>query len=419
MSKLKFSIYFVLTVLALAACQSPQPAYECTDAIGCVEIGPGEPIKIGVLQSLDTSKTPGGVVQVRSIELAVEHHDGNILDHPIELIIEDSQCSTEGGTIAALTIVADPQIIGALGTTCSSAAATASQIISEAGLVMISGLNTAPSLTKLQGLPGENWQPGYFRTLYNGSQIAQTAATFVTQELGGTSAAMINSGDIYSSDLTKEFEQVFTELGGNLVFSGVVSQDDTNMEPVLAAVVASGAEALYLPVFIPQASLLVNQAAKMAEFDEITLLGGEVLGSPAFIDAVGSNGIGMYITGMETPSGADYAQLELAYETRFGEPPNHHGFPFAYDAANLLIAAIEAVAVPLSDGTIIIGRDALRKQLYATTGFEGLTGRLSCTQFGDCSAVRFVVFHFENPSTGLDGLLSNVVFTYEPPKDNK
>ncbi len=79
MSKLKFSIYFVLTVLALAACQSPQPAYECTDAIGCVEIGPGEPIKIGVLQSLDTSKTPGGVVQVRSIELAVEHHDGNIL----------------------------------------------------------------------------------------------------------------------------------------------------------------------------------------------------------------------------------------------------------------------------------------------------------------------------------------------------
>ena len=104
---------------------------------------------------------------------------------------------------------------------------------------------------------------------------------------------------------------------------------------------------------------------------------------------------------------------------KYGEMPKNHSYPYAYDATNLLLQAIEAVTVQGSDGTLYIGRAALRDTLYATTDFNGMTGLLNCTEFGDCSAIRIVVYHLDDPSAGLDGLQSNIVFTYAPLKELK
>lgn len=410
-----FLLFFTLILVGmLSSCQQSPPPFECTDSIGCVEIAPGEPIRIGVLQALDATIYPGGTVQVRSIELAVSQRNGQIFDHPIELQIEDSGCSAEGGALAALKIVADTQIVGALGTTCSAAAIPAAKTISEAGLVMISGLNTAPSLTESGGLPGENWQPGYYRTIANGTQIAAAMATFAFQELGITRVASLGDGGIYAQELADEFSAAFTDLDGEIVFSGIINKGDTNMEPILTAVSASGAKALYFPVFQPEAVLIIRQTKMMAEFEDITLLGGEPLGSGEFIDAIGLDGIGLYISSPETPAGSALDQIEFAYEEKFGAFPQHHGFPYAYDATNLLFHAIEEVAFQASDGTLFIGRAALRDELYATTDFDGITGQLSCSEFGDCSAIQFAILRLDDPSLGIEGLLSNVVYSFAP-----
>ena len=47
-------IPLLLAAFLLTGCQSASPPFECTDAIGCVEIAPGDPIKIGALQTLRT-----------------------------------------------------------------------------------------------------------------------------------------------------------------------------------------------------------------------------------------------------------------------------------------------------------------------------------------------------------------------------
>jgi branched-chain amino acid transport system substrate-binding protein len=85
-----------------------------------------------------------------------------------------------------------------------------------------------------------------------------------------------------------------------------------------------------------------------------------------------------------------------------------------YDGANLLLNAIEAVAVQEEDGTLYIGRQALRDALYSTSGYEGVSGRLTCDVYGDCSAARFQVTRLDDPAAGLAGLESNVVYTYPP-----
>ena len=51
-------VLVVLVGILLAACQPVPPPFECTDAIGCVDIAPGEPLKLGVLQALSGGAAP-------------------------------------------------------------------------------------------------------------------------------------------------------------------------------------------------------------------------------------------------------------------------------------------------------------------------------------------------------------------------
>jgi branched-chain amino acid transport system substrate-binding protein len=120
----------------------------------------------------------------------------------------------------------------------------------------------------------------------------------------------------------------------------------------------------------------------------------------------------MYFAGPATPQGPAYEAFIAQYKSTYGETPIAALHAHAYDAANLVFKAIETVAVQDQDGTLHIGRQALRDELYATTGYQGLTGSLTCDKFGDCGAARFNVMRLDDPASGLEGLTDNVVYTY-------
>jgi branched-chain amino acid transport system substrate-binding protein len=50
------------------------------------------------------------------------------------------------------------------------------------------------------------------------------------------------------------------------------------------------------------------------------------------------------------------------------------------------------VAVVDADNTLHIGRLALRSAIYATSNFPGITGTLTCSQYGDCGAPVIAVY---------------------------
>ena len=58
----------------------------------------------------------------------------------------------------------------------------------------------------------------------------------------------------------------------------------------------------------------------------------------------------------------------------------------------MIFAAIEKVAKKGPDGTLHIGRQALRDTLYATKDLKGLTGNITCDQYGDCADPRIAVY---------------------------
>ena len=408
----------VLCCCVLTACQS-SPRFECPDALGCVTLTPGEPFKIGVIQALSGSVAPIGTEQLRAIQLALDARDHQFLGHPIELLIEDGQCSAEGGIVAAMKLVVEHQLVAILGTTCSSSAVAMIGIMSEAGLIMISGTNTAISLTSVANEAGVDWRPGYFRTSSNDAVAAQTAANFVFKHLGLKKVAIINDGDAYTRSYTGAFKQTFTGIGGEIVLDATIDKGDTNMHPVLNAAAQFGAELVFFPVFSPEADFIVLQAHELAALQHSVLMGGGALLTEGFINSIGADGVGMYIVSAQPAHNPAIDALMTVYEAAYHESAQTNSLETAYDAVNLLLHALEKVVVQEQNGNVHIGRQALRDALYATVNFEGVTGRLTCDQFGDCSAVEFVVLLLDDPAASVEDVRANIVYrsTHEETPD--
>jgi branched-chain amino acid transport system substrate-binding protein len=54
--------------------------------------------------------------------------------------------------------------------------------------------------------------------------------------------------------------------------------------------------------------------------------------------------------------------------------------------------SIEKVAKKATDGTLYIGRMALRDALLATKDHKGLTGNITCDKYGDCADPKIGIY---------------------------
>ena len=385
--------------------------FECTDSLGCVDIGYQDPLKIGVLQALSGDIAPLGQAQIRGLELALDKRQERIVGHPVELQIEDTGCTAEGGANAVLKLIADPQTIAIYGTTCSGAAATASKAMSAAGLTMISGNNSAPFLTSIGGKAAPDWQPGYFRTANNEENAGRVAAEYAWHKLGIRTAATMHDNDIYSMGLTESFKRAFEEFGGKVVLSTAVNKGDTEMLPVLQAVLNSNAELLFFPLFQPEGKQILLQARNLSGFERTVLMSDGALIQQSFLDAVGEAAIGMHFVGPARPVGPAAETLDMAYHAKYNEYPTVSYYITGYDAANILFDAIEKVAVIDKTGGLHIGRQSLRDAMYATSSHKGISGSLTCNRFGDCGLPAFNVLRLNDPSLGIKGLEANIVYS--------
>ncbi|MEW5772358.1 MAG: branched-chain amino acid ABC transporter substrate-binding protein [Thermodesulfobacteriota bacterium] len=402
----------VLALFAVMACGRADPG-PCPDSLGCVDVGPDGPLRIAAIQVLSGGIQQGGLNQVRAIEMALAARGGGLLGHPLALQVEDGRCSKEGGRVAAQKIAADSSVIAVLGATCSSSSAAAAKILSDAGLTLISASSTAPSLTAVGGAAGADWRPGFFRTIHNDAAAGAAAAAFARRSLGLGRAAVVHDGGPYGLGLAGAFRDAFARLGGETVLVAEVGADDEDMGPVLAAVAEARAGVLFFPLFRPASVRLLFQARQMPGLDRTILLGSDASFAEAFFDEAGAAAKGVHFVLPSTPEGGGKAAFEEGYARRYGERPVGIFHAHAYDAANLLLDAIQATATRTPGGGLRIGRQALRDALLRTSGHRGLTGILACDRFGDCGVSNFKVVRVDNPAAGLPGAAGNVFFLYD------
>ncbi len=365
----------------------------CDDAIGCVEIGPDDPIHIASALVITGPNESLGLDSQYGVEIAIADR-GEIDGHTIELQAEDEGCNAEGGQAAGQKIASDPSIVGVIGTSCSGAGVPMSQIVCAEGIAMISPSNTAPSLTD----PGSR-QSCYFRTAHNDKIQGRAMAEYVYNELGLTKAAAIHDGDPYTEGLASVFRDSFIELGGEIVAFEAEAADATNVEPLLTTIAAAGPELIYYPVFIPLGSLITKTAKEIDGLEGVVLAAADGVQSPDFIDASGDAAEGMYVSGPDLGFGNDiYTTFLETYQAEYGTEPTAPFHAHAYDATNMLLNAIEAVAQVGNDGSMLIGRQALLDELGSTSGMVGITGTITCDENGDCADPKIAVSQVQDGS---------------------
>ncbi len=387
-----FAGLFVVISFALAACSGS--TFECEDAIGCITYVSTEPVRIASALVISGSNSDLGIDSQYGVEIAIDLKENGILGHEIELQGQDTRCSEEGGQAVGEKIVSDPTILAVIGTSCSGAGVPMSKIISEAGYVMISPSNTAPALTD----PDSAWNPGYLRTSHNDKVQGKAMAEFAINELGVTTAAAIHDGDPYTEGLARVFADEFELMGGTIVEFIAVKKGNTNMRPALTAVSSAGPpEFIFYPVFTAEGGFITNQAQKISGLKDSILAASDGMISNAALEAVGEAGEGMYFSGPDLSfSGELYDRFLATYEEKYGTKPISVFHAHAFDAANMIFACAEQNALLEDDGTIHIGRHAMRDCLYGTTGFEGITGTLTCDLYGDCADPNIAVSQIQN-----------------------
>ncbi len=376
--------------LLAVAVAGPVSAQAPEDPLGVVEIPAGEPVVIAGWGVLSGANASLGQDWINSMLIAADDRGNELKGHPIEIITEDAGCSPEGGASAAQKLASNPSLVGLIGSACSDETVGGIAALTNAGLTTISPSNTRPALTAPDRGPEF---AGYMRTAFNDASQGKAVAEFVFSELGLTKAATVHDGSAYAEALVGVFEEEFAALGGEIVASEAIQVGQTDMKPVLTSVAAAGPEAIYYPIFTAEGGFMTAQSKEVSGLESVALIGSDGMFSADMVKGAGAAANGMYLSSPDFSAfQAGYQDLLDKYMAKFGINPPQAFHAHGYDAAGILLNAIEKVSVEGEDGTLYVPKGALRDELFATKDYPGVTGPLTCTPTGDCGAQLIAVY---------------------------
>ena len=393
---LSLALAFVGGLSAMAETVGP-----VTDELGVVEVPAGEPLQIGSYLALTGPDAALGIDARRGIEIALEDYGGDVLGHPVQITYEDEGCSAEGGQTAATRLASNPEIVGILGSSCSSAARAGAPILWQQKIASVGVGPTAPSLTAPDRAPGFE---GFIRVSFNDNNTGNFAADYAYNALKLKTIATIHDGGPYAQQLVNVFGNRFEELGGEITASEAVAPTDTDMRPVLTRIGTNKPDGIFAPLYIPAGGYMLRQLAEVPSLEGTTFLSADPIMAPAFLSAAGQSAIGIKMVGIDfrpEALGPKYGAFVETYKSKYGESPIAGFHAYGYDAFGVLVAAIEKVAVKDNDGNLYVGRGALNDALHVTSGYEGLTGKLGCNEVGDCASPIYAVWEYtsEDPAS--------------------
>jgi len=180
------------------------------------------------------------------------------------------------------------------------------------------------------------------------------------------------------------------------------------MRPVLTEIAAAGAELIFFPIFQPAGDFLAEQALEVAGLEETILMGADGLLSDTYVVLPQTEN--MYFSGPQTPQGPAYDEFVGKYEAEYGEAPIQSFHAHAYDATLMVLTAISNVAQADGDN-LVIDLQAVRDELHSMT-YDGLTGSLSCDEFGDCASPNIDIVQNTEAEADIAAVRANVQATY-------
>ncbi|GAB4499343.1 MAG: ABC transporter substrate-binding protein [Anaerolineales bacterium] len=320
-------------------------------------------IKVAILAPLSGPVPTFGVSTRDGALLAIEEWNakGGVLGQKIEAIVEDSQCTADPAVNAANKVIDQDKVHYIVGEVCSKASIPISEIAEQKGVVQISPTSTNPAVT----LNTDGSTKKYvFRACFIDPFQGLVMAKFALGQGKKTAFIMFDKGNDYVLGLAEAFEKSFTEGGGTVVGKEAYTAQDTDFSAILTKVAESKAEVLFLPDYYNIVNLVGAQAKERGV--TATIMGGDGWDSSDLDLAAADNGFfsNHYSAEDTRPVVQDWVKR---YEAKYGSKPDALA-TLAYDATNLLIAAIEKA-----------GKDdpAMVKDALAAINYEAVSGKIT------------------------------------------
>lgn len=333
-----------------------------------------EVIKIGVAGPMTGDQAKMGTDFKNGVTLAVDEWNakGGLLGKKVMIIVADDQHDPKQAVSIANKLVNDGAV-GVVGHFNSSCSIPASDVYNRGGIPVVTPGSTNPQLT-------EKGYRSVLRVCGRDDQQGKVGAEFVIEKLKLKRVAVIHDKTTYGQGLADEFRK-FIAQKVEVVYYGGVIQGDKDFKTVLISIKQKKPELIYFGGIYPEAGLLVKQAKELGM--TVPFMSGDGSIDPKFIEIAGAAAAeGTYLTFSPDARKIPTAKTFIAdYEKKFGEIGPYS--VYAYDAANILLAAIKEAGS--TDGKAVIDK-------LHSMEFSGALGKVRFNEKGDVTVSPYVVW---------------------------
>lgn len=332
-----------------------------------------QPIRIGLSGPLTGPEAQTGQDMRDGALLAIEevNSKGGVLGKRLELVQRDDKADPKEAVNVAKFFASDSSIVAVVGHLNSDCSIAAARVYEQAKMAMVTPVSTSDALT-------EKGYSTVFRVPIRNSVQGSAAAEFVAKK-GFRRIAILDDGGAYGQGVADEFEkalQIYVAHGeAKVVLRERFDKNEVDFRPLLAKIDGVKADLVYFGGMYPAGGVFLRQSEELGL--KFTLVGGDGLFAPKFIELAGKAAERAYVTFI-APLPTDISKAHpffVRFESRFGSPPVVYA-PLAYDAVMVIVEAIRKAETA--------ERSAIVRTLHSP-GFEyqGVTGTIKFDERGE------------------------------------
>jgi branched-chain amino acid transport system substrate-binding protein len=349
-------------------------------------INTSDGLLLGIGTGLSSDTAPQGESLVNGVRLAlIDRPEVNVegVAFPVELVVQDAGCSSQGGLQAAETFVSDDALAAVIGHLCNSSCFAATSIYDENEMTVVSPACDATGLTL-------NENTSFNRTVPAIDAGVADVIQFVQTTLDYDRVAVIKDEEVLGGQLADTFEAAYTTTEGEI--AGVFRADSPTLEidELAAEIRAVEPELIY---FGGRAPIAAQVAAALPEVP-LMLARTVVLEEFLAESPLDERSAPVYTYELLPLEDALLESITERYVANFEAEPASPVFAYAYDATNMVLDGIEAVGEVDVIGNLLVDRVALQAYIRQYDG-AGVTGPLVCTGTGNCALAEVRVLPVE------------------------
>lgn len=323
---------------------------------------------------------------------------GGVGGYEVRSLILDDGTATAGqydpaqAAINARKMVVEPSCVGAIGPMASGSGKAMAPLLSQGNLAIVTPSSTSPDLTSPKF--AAQYRPAgkaiYFRTVTTDAYQGPNMANFMADRLKVKSVFVLDDTGAYGVGIADTFQAQAAKRGIQVLGRDRVDPLQSDYKPVLTKIKSLNAQAMYCGSSALAGVKLVKQSYDIVP--DIIKAGGDGLHQASILAGAGFPAAQGWYSTIAAPHMLDEAKLApwlKRFIARWGNPPSDYSIT-AYDAALVLLAAIDAVAKTGKP----VERGAVRDAIQAGT-VETLQGPIAFDENGDLNSHVVSVFQVQ------------------------